>query len=184
MSSTPILILLTIVGCPHAAEISHTLSTPIGSEAPPSFSISPAIYPTARRNESIIDDFHGTKVADPYRWMEDPNAPETCQFVRELNAISEPFLAKAPNREDIRKNAIYRQEFLKHGEKGEVFLDSNDLAGDGTATIRYVGKRDLKWSPDGSILAYGVSKKGSDWLTLKVSASRHFLAIFTAPYPE
>ncbi|EYB86959.1 hypothetical protein Y032_0270g848 [Ancylostoma ceylanicum] len=76
------------------------------SEALASISISPATYPTARRDNTIVDDFGGTKVADPYRWLEDPDAPETRQFVSELNAISEPFLEKAPNRGNIRETWV------------------------------------------------------------------------------
>uniref|UniRef100_A0A914Y4Z4 Peptidase S9A N-terminal domain-containing protein n=1 Tax=Panagrolaimus superbus TaxID=310955 RepID=A0A914Y4Z4_9BILA len=57
-------------------------------------SIPPSKYPLARRDESIVDDFHGTKVVDPYRWMENPDLPETQAWVTELNKISEPFLAQ------------------------------------------------------------------------------------------
>ncbi|EPB76909.1 hypothetical protein ANCCEY_04035 [Ancylostoma ceylanicum] len=103
MPRTHILLSLTIVSCRYAPTISRHPAISAEADAPFTISISPALYPTARRDESIVDDFYGTKVADPYRWMEDPDAPETRRFVSELNAISEPFLAKAPNREDIRK---------------------------------------------------------------------------------
>ncbi|KAK6040020.1 hypothetical protein COOONC_22473 [Cooperia oncophora] len=73
---------------------------------PSSIQISPSVYPTARRDESIVDNFHGTKVPDPYRWMEDPDAEETRHFVDQLNAISESFLAKAPSRDKIRKRVF------------------------------------------------------------------------------
>ncbi|KAJ1357872.1 hypothetical protein KIN20_016129 [Parelaphostrongylus tenuis] len=152
--------------------------------------ISPATYPVARCDETVVDNFHGTKVADPYRWMEDPDALETRKFVDELNAISEPFLAQAPSRDKIRQrltelwdyekyscpskrgnfyyysynsglqnqSVIYQQKTLT--DKGEIFLDPNTP--EGTTSIRISA-----WTKDGSILAYGLSEKGSDWVTVK-----------------
>ncbi|KHJ96595.1 peptidase, S9A/B/C family, catalytic domain protein, partial [Oesophagostomum dentatum] len=125
-----------------------------------SISIPPATYPSPRRDESIVDDFHGTKVADPYRWMEDPDAPETRKFVDELNAISKPFIEAAPSRQRIRERVIYQQKSLS--EKGEVFLDPNTMSEDGTTFLRISA-----WTKDGSIFAYGLSEKGSDWVTVK-----------------
>ncbi|KHJ99898.1 hypothetical protein OESDEN_00083, partial [Oesophagostomum dentatum] len=132
-----------------------------------SIAISPATYPSPRRDDSIVDDFHGTKVPDPYRWMEDPDAPETRKFVDELNAISEPFIEAAPSRERIRERVIYQQKSLN--EKGEVFLDPNTMSEDGTTFLRISA-----WTKDGSIFAYGLSEKGSDWVTVKVGVYTEF----------
>lgn len=55
----------------------------------------------------------------------------------------------------------YQQKNLN--EKGKVFLDPNKLSSDGTTSIN-----NQSWSDDGSIMAYGISEKGSDWVTLKV----------------
>uniref|UniRef100_A0A158QK63 Prolyl endopeptidase n=1 Tax=Haemonchus placei TaxID=6290 RepID=A0A158QK63_HAEPC len=182
-----------------------------------SIQIPPSVYPTARRDESIVDNFHGTMIHDPYRWMEDPDSEETRHFVDQLNAISEPFIAQAPSREKIRNRlvklrkldqimagslfssikdvparltelwdyekyscpskrgnfyyysynsglqnqyVIYQQKNVH--EKGEVFLDPNTLSADGTTFLRISA-----WTKDGSILAYGLSEKGSDWVTVK-----------------
>lgn len=57
--------------------------------------IHPSKYPQARRDDSIIEDHHGVKVADPYRWMEDPDEKETKAFVTELNKISKPFIEES-----------------------------------------------------------------------------------------
>ncbi|KAK6058562.1 prolyl endopeptidase family protein [Cooperia oncophora] len=157
-----------------------------------SIQIHPSVYPTPRRDESIVDNFHGTMVPDPYRWMEDPDADETREFVDELNAISEPFIAQAPSREKIRKRLTELWDYEKYScpskrgdfyyysynsglqnqyviyqqrnvsEKGEVFLDPNTLSPDGTTFLRISA-----WTKDGSIFAYGLSEKGSDWVTVK-----------------
>ncbi|CAJ0596277.1 unnamed protein product [Cylicocyclus nassatus] len=153
---------------------------------------STVVYPRARRDDTIIEDFHGTKVADPYRWLENPDAPETRRFVYELNAISRPFFNAAPSRNQIRaklntlfnyekfwcpikygryyyyshntgsqnQNVIYRRLTLK--DKGEVFLDPNAISWDGSVSISLQA-----WTEDGSIFAYGLSEKGSDWITVK-----------------
>ncbi|VDN02277.1 unnamed protein product [Thelazia callipaeda] len=149
-------------------------------------------YPLARKDQSIVDDFHGVKVADPYRWLEDPNSNETKDFVEQLNSISKPFIASSPYREKISKrltelwdyekfssyskrgdyyyhyynsglqnqSIIYRQKGLD--DRAEVFLDPNKFSEDGTTAITLVS-----FTRDGSILAYGISEKGSDWVTLK-----------------
>ncbi|KJH40278.1 putative prolyl endopeptidase [Dictyocaulus viviparus] len=163
---------------------------PIARKMRVSPSIPPTSYPTPRRDETVVDDFHGIKIADPYRWMEDPDSSETQKFVNELNAISEPFLAQAPSRDKIRQRLTELWDYEKYScpskrgnfyyysynsglqnqfviyqqkdvtEKGEVFLDPN--TDDGTTSIRISA-----WTKDGSMLAYGLSEKGSDWVTVK-----------------
>ncbi|VDO45551.1 unnamed protein product [Brugia timori] len=160
-------------------------------------SIDSSKYPLARKDDSVVDDFHGTKVADPYRWLEDPGLNETKEFIKQLNSISQPFIASSPHRERLQKrltelwdyekfgcttkrgdyyyyyhnsglqnqSVLYRQKTL-FGES-EIFLDPNKFSEDGTTAIR-----DQCFSHDGSLLVYGLSEKGSDWMTLKVKFSR------------
>ena len=69
--------------------------------APPAFS-----YPEARRDETVINDYHGIEIADPYAWMEDPDSEETKAFVEEQNAITMPYLADCEARENFKTRLI------------------------------------------------------------------------------
>ncbi|XP_058061295.1 prolyl endopeptidase [Anopheles bellator] len=150
-------------------------------------------YPEARRDDSVVEEFHGVKIADPYRWLEDPDAEETREYVERQNEISKPFLDTCPEwkklNEKLRKRWNYPKYScpFKHGNKyfffmntglqnqdvlyiqdtlnGEpkVFLDPNTLSTDGT--IALVGSR---FSDDGRLYAYGLSQSGSDWTKLKI----------------
>lgn len=156
--------------------------------------INPEKYPIARRDTSIFDEFgiEKQKIFDPYRWMEDPDAEETQDFVTKLNELSQPILEGCPMRSLISEKLTQLWNFEKYGcpslhgnfyyyyyntglqnqsvlfqqktldEKGIVFLDPNGLSADGTTFIR-----GSKFSRDGKIFAYGLSEKGSDWTTIK-----------------
>jgi prolyl oligopeptidase len=149
-------------------------------------------YPQPRRGEQV-DDYHGTKVADPYRWLEDVDSEETVAWVKAENKLTNSFLDKIPARETIRKRLTALWDYPKYGIpamrgdryfftkndglqnqavlywstglEGEpkVLLDPNTLSADGTTALT-----DAEVSDDGSLLAYGLAKAGSDWQEFRV----------------
>src|SRR5205807_9746212 len=138
-------------------------------------------YPPARPGP-VVDDYHGTKVADPYRWLEDVDAPETRAWIEAENRVTFRFLEAIPQREGIRRRLTalwnysrYSAPFRKAGRyfffKNDglqnqavlyvqdsaaavprVLLDPNALSPDGTVALSV-----LAVSQDGRLLAYGTS---------------------------
>lgn len=150
-------------------------------------------YPVARRDETVVEEFHGQKIADPYRWLEDPDSEETQAYVEQQNKIAQPFLESCDEWKKLNGKLTKRWNYpkyscpFKHGsryfffmntglqnqdvlyvqnsldDEPKVFLDPNSLSKDGT--IALVGSR---FSDDGNLFAYGLSQSGSDWTKLKV----------------
>jgi len=145
----------------------------------------PFTYPAPRRSDQV-DDYHGTPVADPYRWMEDPDDAETRAFVAASNAVTMPYLQSLPEVAALRGRITELWDMLRTGapsSKGDVtvwqhndgvqdqpvfyvsrggsepelLLDPNDLSDDGAVAV-------MVWalSPDGSLMAYTLSEAGSD----------------------
>lgn len=153
---------------------------------------SPLQYPPARRGD-VVDDYHGTLVPDPYRWLEDPDSEESRAFTRAQNELTEAFLSAIPAREKIkaRLTALWtyphyteikktgdRYFYLKNdgkqnqpalykqvGENGEpeLLIDPNTLAADGTIALM-----SQHYTKDGSLLAYTLSESGSDWQNIHI----------------
>ncbi|KAL8582879.1 hypothetical protein ACOMHN_014102 [Nucella lapillus] len=121
-------------------------------------------YPQAYRNSSVVDNFFGKVVHDPYRWLEDPNSKETKDFVTAQNTISKAYIDGCPAKDKIKLNVVYVKDSLN--STPSVFLDPNKLSADGTTALSIVS-----FSPDGSLFAYGVSVGGSDWSTVKVKST-------------
>jgi prolyl oligopeptidase len=147
-----------------------------------------AIHYPATRTVDQADDYHGTRVADPYRWLEDVDSPETRQWVEAQNAVTQAYLATIPQRGPIRERLTKLWNYPKYGtpfrEGGRQFyfensglqnqsvlyvrdaakraprvlLDPNTLSADGTVALSAAAV-----SPDGKLLAYGTSASGSDW---------------------
>jgi prolyl oligopeptidase len=149
-------------------------------------------YPQTRKTDQQ-DNYHGTTVKDPYRWLETDTAEEVKSWVEAQNAVTFDYLKKIPFRDKFktRLTEIFNYErFSAPGRVGEyyffskndglqnqsviyyqkgidgapmVFLDPNTLTKDGTAAVSILG-----YSNDHKFAAYGINQSGSDWQTIKV----------------
>ena len=156
-------------------------------------------YPKVRRDENVVDRYGDSsspiEVKDPYRWLEDPDADETTEFVRQQNEISQKFLDEIPFREKFfehlkdvfnipkfscpskQANGKYYY-FMNTGlQNQDVYyeLDSLKKSTDEAKILidpnlfsedGTVAIQSLNFSYDGRILAYSVSDAGSDWSTI------------------
>jgi prolyl oligopeptidase len=150
-------------------------------------------YPATRKDDSVIDDYHGTKVADPYRWLEDDNSEETQAWVKAQNELTFGLLKAIPKRDAIRERLKKAWNYertgipFEHGGRwffnrnsglqnqsvlyvadsleaeARVLLDPNQLSKEGTTSLTETAP-----SEDGKWLVYGVSKAGSDWQEFRV----------------
>lgn len=143
-------------------------------------------YPTTKKGQ-VTDTYFDTKVADPYRWLEDDRSEETGSWVKEQNRLTYDYLSKIPYRDALKSrleklwnyekisapfkegnftyyyknNGLQNQSVLyRKDAKGEesVFLDPNTFSKDGTSSLGGVN-----FSEDGSKVAYSISEGGSDW---------------------
>ncbi|OLC75826.1 MAG: S9 family peptidase [Gemmatimonadetes bacterium 13_1_40CM_4_69_8] len=149
-------------------------------------------YPPARKSD-VVDDYHGTRVPDPYRWLEDSDSPETRAWIDGENQITESYLSQIAERATIRQRLTQLWNYPKYGAPfhkagrffffkndglqnqavlykqvslaadAEVLLDPNVLSQDGTVALST-----LAVSEDGRLLAYGTSASGSDWEEFRV----------------
>ena len=158
-------------------------------------------YPPVQRG-SVVDNYHGTAVADPYRWMEDLDSPQTRAWVSAEGKLTDDYLASITAREPLRRRiaTLYDYEkfgtpfheggryFYTHnsgsqeqsvlyatqrlGDEATIVLDPNALSPDGKLIVT-----DYVAARDGQHLAYGVSEAGSDWTEWRVRdlASGHDL---------
>lgn len=143
-------------------------------------------YPTTKKVMQT-DNYFGTAVQDPYRWLENDMAEDTKQWVAEQNKVTNSYLDKIPYRDAIKKrlaelwnyekysapfkegeytyfyknNGLQNQSVL-YRQRGtgepEVFLDPNQFSADGTSSLQ-----GISFTKDGSLAAYQVSEGGSDW---------------------
>jgi prolyl oligopeptidase len=143
-------------------------------------------YPKTRKVDTTTTYF-GTKVPDPYRWLENDQATDTKAWVQEENKVTQDYLGKLPYREAIRtrltklwnyekysaptkegkytyfsKNTGLQSQYVMYRQFGngapEVFLDPNTFSKDGTTSLA-----GINFTQDGSLAAYQISEGGSDW---------------------
>ncbi|AEP11845.1 prolyl oligopeptidase family serine peptidase [Chloracidobacterium thermophilum] len=149
---------------------------------------SPIVYPPSKKVEQV-DDYHGIKVADPYRWLEDADSPETKAWVEAQNKVTFGFLESIPERARLRERLTQLWNYEKFGvpfrEGDRYFFTRND--GLQNQSVLYVGRTpddpqarvlldpntlsadgtvaltNYAVSDDGKLLAYGLATAGSDW---------------------
>ena len=144
-------------------------------------------YPVAAK-QHLTDDYFGTTVTDPYRWMEDDTTQTVADWVEAQNKVTQAYLSNIPFRSKLKLRltelADYEKigtPFKKHGKyyfykndglqnqsvlyvkdtlEGEaaVLLDPNKLSDDGTVALA-----GISFSNDGKYMAYAISRNGSDW---------------------
>ena len=149
-------------------------------------------YPATKKGD-VIDVLHGQKIADPYRWLEDPNSAETVAWVEAQNKVTFGYLEKIEKRGAIRERLTKLWNYERYGVPSrhgrwtifsknnglqnqaviykatsltatpEVLLDPNTLSTDGTVALS-----GLSFSEDGRYAAYSTSASGSDWMEWKV----------------
>ncbi len=143
-------------------------------------------YPESKSTEQT-DNFFGTMVADPYRWLENDTAVDTKEWVKSENSVTQQYLAQIPFRYAIKErltalwnyekysapfkeggytyyyknDGLQNQSVLyrqKESGEPEVFLDPNKFSADGTTSLA-----GIDFTHDGSLAAYQISEGGSDW---------------------
>jgi prolyl oligopeptidase len=144
-------------------------------------------YPKTKK-VTQVDDYFGTKVADPYRWLEDDKSAETADWVAAENKVTQDYLSKIPYRDQVKKRLtelwnyarysspfkegqyyyFYKNDGLQnqsvlYRQKGldgtpEVFIDPNKMSKDGTAAVSTPS-----FTNDAKYAAYMIAQAGSDW---------------------
>jgi prolyl oligopeptidase len=143
-------------------------------------------YPVTQKGD-VVDEFFGTKVPDPYHWLENDMSSQTAEWVKAQNKVTFGYLEKIPYRNEIKarlekmwnfekftspvtegnyvyfsKNDGLQNQFVLYRQKEngepEVFLDPNKFSDDGTISLG-----EIEFTKDGSKVAYSISEGGSDW---------------------
>ncbi len=152
----------------------------------------PLTYPVVKKVDQT-DNYHGTNIADPYRWLEDANSADTHAWVEAENKVTQAYLSTIPQRDAIRNRLTQLWNFERYSvpfreggryfysrndglqnqavlytmkslnEQPRMLLDPNSLAADGTVALAGIAV-----SPNGKLLAYGTAASGSDWNEWKV----------------
>ena len=183
--------LLALPAC-HSPENAASKDTMTSSTATPPRAPGRLAYPETRKVEQV-DDYHGTKVADPYRWLESIDSPETEEWIAAQNKVTESWLSALPGRARLVQRLTDLYNYERRGVMGKVngvlffsrnpglqpqsvvfkqgpgdakpvvLLDPNELSKDGTVALSGFSP-----SEDARYVAYATSDGGSDWMTWHV----------------
>jgi prolyl oligopeptidase len=149
-------------------------------------------YPVSKKGD-VVEDHHGTQIADPFRWMENLGGADTKAWITAQNTLTSSYLEKLPHRELLKKRITELWDYPKVSvpvrEGGRLFyrkntglqkqsvlymrrsiagaptvvIDPNQLSPDGSTALFGYAA-----SPDGKLLMYALSEGGADWQTLHV----------------
>jgi len=152
----------------------------------------PIHYPETRKGD-VVDEYHGVRVPDPYRWLEDLDSDETAAWVRAQNKVTSAFLATIPERERIesrlrelwncemhttvfpmggwyvytKNDGLQNQDIVyvqrDWDDEPRILFDPNTGSAEGTSALE-----NLAISPDGRYALLGISESGSDWQTFRI----------------
>lgn len=144
-------------------------------------------YPITQKG-SIVDEYFGVQVADPYRWLEDDNSEATATWVKAQNQVTQAYLEQIPFKKQLRERFDNISNYVRYStpfmlkdkfyyfknsglqnhsvmyvseskaDEGEIFLDPNTFSVDGTTSLG-----GFSFSEDASLFAYTISEGGSDW---------------------
>ncbi len=150
-------------------------------------------YPETRKDTTVVDDYFGTKVADPYRWLENDTSAETAKWVKEQNEVTQDYLSHIPFRSALKDRLTQLVDYERYGMPSKkhgryiyskndglqnqnviymqetldgvptVLLDPNALSDDGTVSLG-----GISFSKDGKYMAYTIQRSGSDWVEIYV----------------
>ena len=178
---------VALAACSHGAPGATPAASVAAKAGPAADAGVPLDYPVARKVD-VVDDYHGTKVADPYRWLEDPSSPGYREWIDAENTLTERVLSTIPDRAAIKERLTALWDYERYEvpirEANRVFyernsglqpqpvlyvvdlprfeprvlIDPNTLIEDGTMALTGTVP-----SRDGKLLAYGVAEAGSDW---------------------
>jgi prolyl oligopeptidase len=190
---TKIILMTVVVGL--LAACSNDTTAPVPDQAKASAEAAKVMPASAiarlpyveTRKSNTVDTYFDSRVADPYRWLEDDRSEETAAWVKAQNTLTFDYLESIPYRDQLqaRLQALWDYERVsapfkegdyhyyykndglqdqavvyreKNDEQAEVFLDPNSFSEDGTTSLAQ-----LSFSRDGSLAAYSISEGGSDW---------------------
>ena len=150
------------------------------------------VYPDTRRGD-VVDQYGASRIADPYRWLEDLDSPEVAAWVAAQNAVTAAHLHTLPLRDRLKQRLTELWDYPRTGlpvvESGRLFysknsglqrqapvymrsgvfdppsmvLDPNALSPDGSTSLAQYTP-----SPDAKMLAYAVAEGGADWETVRI----------------
>ncbi len=157
-------------------------------------------YPKTNKVDQT-DEYHGVKVADPFRWLENPDSPESRTWINAQNKLTNDYLSQIPERKMIKERLTKLWNYekysapFKHGKNyfyykndglqnqsilyiaksttdaGKVFIDPNKLSTDGTVALGGTA-----FTSDGKLVAIGTSTAGSDqteWKVMEVETGKY-----------